>query len=420
MDRTLVILPNDSQNALLIGGKNINELFPGSTFFYRDRANIHDLKKLLFENEFKRIVVGYHQLTNEGGEIPVIRSLALQCAIILLCPDLSFIRDNTGAAAGVNEDSDYVKWHRLGKKIQLDACRDVDLVIVKSDEEQACLLKEIPDLPVITVPRLPSLPAVIEQRKAKKVSIIMLTFNQLEDTRQTVESLFKYTHSDFELIFVDNGSVDETRSYLEQLQETTPNVRLIFNDRNLGFAKANNQGMKIANGDYILLLNNDVILTEGWLERMLACAESDPSIGVVGPVTNSAVGQQVVEFPLGHHADGVQKFACIQLLENAGYWFEIHRIIGFCLLVKRGVIEKIGMLDERFGPGGFEDYDFCLRVKQAGYRIMVAKDVFVYHMGGRGYTKNNLDYDQLRYQNVRIFIEKWCEKALAIMENMPN
>ncbi len=219
---------------------------------------------------------------------------------------------------------------------------------------------------------------------------------------------------------MDNGSTDDTREYLEKLRETRKHVRTIFNSTNLGFSKANNQGISVAEGEYILLLNNDVVLTEGWLERLKACAESGPAVGVVGPCTNHAVGEQVLDIELKLDLEDINRFACMQLLKNAGYWFDTHRIIGFCMLIKREVIDSIGTLDERFGPGGYEDYDFCLRVKQAGYKIMVASDVFVYHIGGQGYKKNNLNYDVLRAQNIQIFIDKWCKKALEVLERLPN
>jgi GT2 family glycosyltransferase len=225
---------------------------------------------------------------------------------------------------------------------------------------------------------------------------------------------------DFELIFVDNGSKDGTLKYLKNLQLTNNNLQIITNDTNLGFAKANNQGIKVSSGEYILLLNNDVILTPKWLEKMLRCIESDESIGVVGPLTNHAVGQQVVNYPFSKKDVDINKFAVLMEMKYGGVYEQTHRIIGFCMLIKREVIEKVGLLDERFGPGGFEDYDYCLRVNQHGYKIMIAKDVFVYHLGGRGYSKNDLDYNSLRKQNFEIFVDKWCKKALEILEHMPS
>lgn len=253
-----------------------------------------------------------------------------------------------------------------------------------------------------------------------KVSIIMLTFNQLTDTKKTLESLFNTTKCDYELIFVDNGSKDGTIKFLEKLKEEKGNIKIIKNDINLGFAKANNQGIKIAKGEYVLLLNNDVILSRNWLEKLVICMESDKNIGVVGPLTNHAVGQQVINYTFSKKNNDVLKFAEIINMKYSGVYEHTHRIIGFCMLIKREVIDQVGLLDERFGPGGFEDYDYCLRVNQHGYKIMIAKDVFVYHFGGRGYSKNDLDYNNLRKQNFQIFVDKWVKKALEVLEFMPG
>ncbi len=137
----------------------------------------------------------------------------------------------------------------------------------------------------------------VEDRiRRKLISIIVLTFNQLETTKQCVDSLIKYTQNPYELIFVDNGSTDGTKKWIEEFGRlhTDFNCRTIFNKKNLGFAKANNQGIRIAKSDHIVLLNNDTILTEGWLSGLINCAESDPQIGLVGPMTNEAAGVQKV------------------------------------------------------------------------------------------------------------------------------
>lgn len=102
----------------------------------------------------------------------------------------------------------------------------------------------------------------------KLTSIIMLTFNQLSLTGQCVRSLEKYTHAPYELIVIDNGSTDGTAEYLRRHENSKDNVRCVFNEENRAFSKANNQGIKIAKGDFILLLNNDVILTDKWLQRL--------------------------------------------------------------------------------------------------------------------------------------------------------
>ena len=118
------------------------------------------------------------------------------------------------------------------------------------------------------------------------VSIVILAYNQLEYTKKCIESIVENTNVFFELILVDNGSTDGTAEYLES--ELTSLIasgmlRIIKNDKNLGYARGNNQGMAIAGGEYILLLNNDVVVTPGWLSCLLKCAEKYSDIGIVGP-----------------------------------------------------------------------------------------------------------------------------------------
>ncbi|MBN2406168.1 MAG: glycosyltransferase family 2 protein, partial [Elusimicrobia bacterium] len=233
-----------------------------------------------------------------------------------------------------------------------------------------------------------------KEEEKKLTSIIMLTFNQLKLTKQTVTSLYENTREDYELIIVDNGSRDGTVKYLHELKKKDKRIQLIFNKENLGFSRANNQGIKIARGDYIVLLNNDVILTKDWLGRIIECAESDMSIGLVATSSNEAAGVQKIE-GASDFRNGLERFSAAWQMRCAGEWVDVHRLNAFCLLIKRDVIDKIGMLDENFGPGGYEDYDYCLRARQRGYRIVVARSIYIHHIGGQGYWPNNLNYDEL-------------------------
>jgi len=424
MDKILVIVPEHSnRERLMLLDEHLKSVLPSGiadrrTFYYAC-GGIVELKQLLMSVQYSHVVIGFPSIHNDFLCIHTVRSLCFRSMVIMFCPELSFTEWRLKNEGCINNEIRH--WEEAGRLLEVNACRLADRIIVKSGDERGLLLSFIKDAHISDIESAGAKYAATEGKRPCKASIIVLTFNQLVDTQQCVESLLRYTaYGNYEIIFVDNGSTDATREYLQGLQAKHGNITVILNDKNLGFAKANNQGMRVATGDYILLLNNDVVLAEGWLERMICCLESDPSIGVVGPVTNHAVGQQVVDMPGRHDEPGIRKFAYIQAMRNAGVWFETHRIIGFCMLVRKRVIEQIGMLDERFGPGGFEDYDFCLRIHQAGYRIVIASDVFVYHKGGQGYHRNNLDYDKLRRQNVRIFIDKWCERALEALEIMPN
>lgn len=245
----------------------------------------------------------------------------------------------------------------------------------------------------------------------KLVSIVILCHNDLQFLRQCVESIKKHTHVPYELIFVDNASEDNSQRYLRSVK----GAKVITNPENLAFAKGNNQGFQIARGEYILMLNADVVVTEGWLERMINCAEADPSVGLVGPCTNHATHVQAV--PQGYRSlKDLPRFAMVHSMKFSSVWEDVARLIGFCLLIRREVLSKVGILDERFGPGGYEDYDFCLRVRQAGYKIKLCKDVYIHHFGGKGYV--GMDYDRLREVNREIFIEKWCRKSLEFLEEI--
>ena len=194
-------------------------------------------------------------------------------------------------------------------------------------------------------------------------SIIILTHDQLPYTRQCLESIRLRTLAPYELIVVDNGSQDGTVEYLRQQRD----VRLLANDHNLGFPAGCNQGIHAARGEQVLLLNNDVVVTTGWLERMLAALTSDPAVGLVGPSSNYVSGSQQIDVPYPDltQLDG---FAWHWGQAHAGQWLETDRLVGFCLLFRRELVHKIGLLDERFGVGNFEDDDFCRRARDAGYR----------------------------------------------------
>jgi len=131
----------------------------------------------------------------------------------------------------------------------------------------------------------------------KMISLVILTCNQLAFTKKCIASIYKHTSEPFELIVVDNGSTDGTIPYLEALSKKRENkvaIKIIQNEKNLGFAAGNNQGIAASVGDYILLMNNDIVVTPGWLDRLIRCAEKDPSIGIVGPLSNYVSGLQIV------------------------------------------------------------------------------------------------------------------------------
>ncbi|MFO0915198.1 MAG: glycosyltransferase [Pirellulales bacterium] len=235
-------------------------------------------------------------------------------------------------------------------------------------------------------------------------SIIIPTFNQFQYTRLCLESIRRYTDEPLEIIVVDNGSTDQTRSYLAQF----PDIRTILNESNLGFPKAVNQGIQVAHGAQFLLLNNDCIVTTGWLRRMLEALDRDPRVGLVGPVSNNVSGLQQIQVDYDDLAQ-LDGFAWDWSLCHCGQNRPVDRLVGFCLLIRRTVIERIGLFDERFGIGNFEDDDFCRRATQAGHLAVIALDSFVHHFGSKTFRGGGFDHGKILVKNRKIYEEKWAE-----------
>ncbi len=239
-------------------------------------------------------------------------------------------------------------------------------------------------------------------RQTRLTSIIIPTYNGLPLLISCIESIRKYTDVPYEIIVIDNGSSDGTDAYC--IREGIIFVSLPANE---GFPKACNLGMKIAQGDYLLLLNNDVTVTRSWLSNMLAAAESASDVGLVGPVTNEASGMQKVDVSF-RDLDEFERIAAVNNRSDAGRWIPAKRIIGMCLLVKRELTQRIGYLDEAYSPGHYEDDDYCHRARLAGYRLLICKDVLVHHKGSVSFKQSRPETLQVLIErNYRYFLSKW-------------
>ncbi len=236
------------------------------------------------------------------------------------------------------------------------------------------------------------------------VSIVIPTYNQWEYTEQAIESIKKFTDYNYEIIIVDNASSDKTIAELKKY----PEIKIIANKENLGFPKAINQGILESKGDYTLLLNNDVIVTQNWLSRMIEVADMQENIGIVGPISNSVSGVQLDKNAKYKSVKDMPKYAATIAERNKGKIVEFPRVAFLCTLIKKEVINKIGGLDERFTPGNFEDDDFCLRAQIAGYKTVIAQDVFIHHYGSVSFKKNGeKKYAERLAVNKEKFVNKW-------------
>jgi GT2 family glycosyltransferase len=249
-------------------------------------------------------------------------------------------------------------------------------------------------------------------------SVIVVTWENLALTRLCLESLIPHTHDvPFELIVVDNASTDGTPAYLQALAAAEPRVRLLLNERNDGVARACNPGARAANGDILVFLNNDTVLSPGWLSGLMAHLRVDsspaahrpsPIVGAVNAVTNR-IG---TEAEVSERARTLGEFlerAARRQAARAGESRAVEMLAFFCLAHRRDVWNRVGPLDEAFGRGLFEDDDYSARLRGAGYRLVCADDVLVYHLGEASFGRLVTDgtYGALFDDNRRRFESKW-------------
>jgi len=251
-------------------------------------------------------------------------------------------------------------------------------------------------------------------------SIVVLCYNGLEEaTRPCLESIIANTPINaYELIIVDNASTDGTVEYLRILSEQYAHVRIQLNDSNKGYAGGNNDGIKHAQGQYVILLNNDTLVPADWLDKLLRLFNEQPSVGLVGPVTNSAGNEQRVEFS-ELNENNFEEIAGAYVMRQRGMWFPSEKLGFFCVAMRRSVIDDVGYLDEKFGIGMFEDDDYCVRAKQAGYTLAVVEDCFVYHKGSVSFKKLTAsDYIEVFNTNRNYFYKKhnilWSYSDIAL------
>jgi|WetSurMetagenome_2_1015567.scaffolds.fasta_scaffold02216_10 GT2 family glycosyltransferase/ubiquinone/menaquinone biosynthesis C-methylase UbiE len=241
-----------------------------------------------------------------------------------------------------------------------------------------------------------------------RVSIVVPLYNNLLYTKEFMHSVTANTTMEYEIIFIDNASIDKTIEYLKSVSTSNQNVKVIFNEINLGFPAAVNQGIQIAKGKYIVIANNDIVCTDGWLERLIEVAESDGRIGIVGPISNEVSGVQKDKEANYKTIDEMHVYAASVKEKNRNSVMQFPRVAFLCTLIKREVINIIGGLDERFTPGNYEDDDYCLRAQLAGFKTVIAQDVFIHHYGSKSFkAEGEKKYAERLKINHQIFVNKW-------------
>ncbi|MFH1782725.1 MAG: glycosyltransferase family 2 protein [Candidatus Omnitrophota bacterium] len=206
-----------------------------------------------------------------------------------------------------------------------------------------------------------------------KCDIVIPVWNKKQLTKRCVDHILSNTIFPYTVLLIDNASKDDTRKYLEKTASDNPDrIKLIVNKENLGNTTAGVQGMTYGDAEYVCILDNDTIVCKDWLVEMVKVAEASDDIGIVNPSSNTfGLRKKKME--------SLEDFTGRLVRENSGKFVEIGTAVGFCYLVKRKLINEIGVWDERFSPGYFEDTEYSMRAKQKGYKSVMALGSYVYH-----------------------------------------
>lgn len=241
-------------------------------------------------------------------------------------------------------------------------------------------------------------------------SFIMVCYNQINITIQAIETLALSLETDMvekgvEIILVDNGSIVPME--VSRFKNINGNIKLEVNrlNNNLGYPVGMNYGISKCSGKVIILVNNDLIFTKGWLSTLLETLESDSDIGLVAPLLSNASGSQHLDFYSSDILEIHAKAKEVMNLKQSAY--ETNRVIGACMVVRKEVIESVGGNDFWFGPGYYDDDDLCLRIRIAGFKIMIVRSSFVYHIGSASFLSNDFSIIEIIKNHKYKFLRKW-------------
>lgn len=240
--------------------------------------------------------------------------------------------------------------------------------------------------------------------KVNNYSIVILTYNQLDYTKVCINSIKNYNgNDDCEIIIVDNNSTDGTVEWIKEQE----GIKYILNEENKGFPAGCNQGIEIANKDNdIFLLNNDTVIMPNSIFNLRMGLYSNKRVGATGAVSNSVsyyqqISEQYDDF------NGYMEYSLKNNIPNQAFYEERVKLVGFAMLIKRETLNRVGLLDERFTPGNFEDDDISFRIIKEGYKLLLCKDSYIHHFGSVSFREDSKKYNKLLSINSRKFKEKW-------------
>jgi O-antigen biosynthesis protein len=239
------------------------------------------------------------------------------------------------------------------------------------------------------------------------IDIIIPVYNAPSDARRCIESVLVHDHTDCRITLIDDGSTDAgvAALFAELEGRRLPQLVLLRNGRNLGFIATANRGIAASFAD-VVLLNSDTVVTGDWLRAIRDCAATDSRIGTITPFSNNAeicsFPRLCLDNPIAGDDDAEAIAAAIARAAVPTYP-DLPTGVGFCLFIRRALIDDIGMFDVAFGPGYGEENDLCLRAARAGWRNVLADNAFVVHVGGRSFGGQK---SELSPRNTAILLDR--------------
>lgn len=236
------------------------------------------------------------------------------------------------------------------------------------------------------------------------VSIIIASYNCCEMLQNCLLTIKTYTPAkSYEIVVVDNASTDGVAEWLSAQKD----IKVILNKENKGFGIASNQGVAIAEPDNdIFFLNNDTLVPANAIFWLRMGLYEGNNIGATSCMSNRVSNDQMIDVTLNNTAE-VLSFAKKHNIISLNPYEEKVKLVGFALLIKRSVLNEIGLFDEIYSIGNYEDDDISIRMLMAGYKLLLCHNSFIYHYGSQGFAQIDYDYSKLLYDNLQKFIKKW-------------
>ena len=243
-----------------------------------------------------------------------------------------------------------------------------------------------------------------------RVAIVILSYNNTYLMQKCIHSIRCHCNPETcEIVVLDNASTDGVTDWLKKQDDIT----LLLRDENLGFPAGCNEAIRSVNGDFdVFLLNNDTRMAPNalfWLRMALYDREDT---GATGSITNYAAEHQRVDIEFSYPEQYVAYGAKVNVPPLQAEKSNV--LSGFALLIKRAVLDQVGLFDEAFSPGYLEDTDLCLRIRKAGYRLMLCRNSFIYHAGSQSFMSRG-DTEKLFDRNFEYLREKWGSDMIEDM-----